>query len=60
MLSWEDKFNLDLSYVRQINPFLDIKILFITFWKVLKREGVNSKDSVSSKKFQGNGRGEKY
>ena len=60
MLSWEDKFNLDLSYVRQINPFLDIKILFITFWKVLKREGVNSKDSVSSKKFQGNSRGEKY
>jgi len=53
LLDWEKKFNLDLYYVRNRNLFLDIKILIITFWKVISREGINSKNDATSKKFKG-------
>ncbi len=39
-LSWEEKFAFDLEYVKNISLWLDIKILFLTITKVLKREGI--------------------
>uniref|UniRef100_UPI0040482938 sugar transferase n=1 Tax=Polynucleobacter sp. TaxID=2029855 RepID=UPI0040482938 len=53
-LSWEQKFLLDIWYVDNWSFFLDIKILFITIFKVLRRENISSDGEVSATKFLGN------
>ncbi|MBR5391654.1 MAG: sugar transferase [Prevotella sp.] len=46
-VTWPQKFAYDLDYVKNISFILDLKILFLTFYKVLKREdvGVDKGDS---------------
>ncbi len=39
-LSWEEKFEYDVNYVNNVSFGLDVKILFWTVAKVLKREGI--------------------
>ncbi|MDO8953415.1 MAG: sugar transferase [Gammaproteobacteria bacterium] len=39
-LSWQDMMALDVRYVQEFSLWLDIKILGLTLWKVLKREGI--------------------
>lgn len=53
-ISWKEKFEMDVWYVENISFALDMKILFLTFLKVLKREGINASDSVSGVPFKGN------
>ncbi|MHB2155250.1 sugar transferase [Calditrichota bacterium GD2] len=53
-LSWQEKFKLDVWYVDHVSFFLDIKILFLTMIKVLKREGIQHPGQASMKKFTGN------
>jgi lipopolysaccharide/colanic/teichoic acid biosynthesis glycosyltransferase len=53
-VSWEEKFELDVWYVDNQSFWLDIKIIFITIWKVLKREGISHKQSTTMPKFRGN------
>lgn len=52
-ISWEEKFDYDIKYVENLSFLLDIKILFMTFLKVFKREGVNMNESVTMEKFTG-------
>jgi len=40
-LSWDEKFKLDVYYVNHCSLILDIKIIYLTFIKVFKREGVH-------------------
>ena len=40
-ITWCEKFKLDVWYVDNWSLWLDIKIFFLTFWKVFKREGIN-------------------
>ena len=54
-LSWEDKFNYDVWYVDHWSVWLDIKILAITFWKVIKREGINQPGRATADEFMGYG-----
>ncbi len=46
-VTWPQKFSYDLDYVENVSFLLDLKILFLTFYKVLKREdvGVDKGDS---------------
>ena len=53
-ISWAKKFELDVYYVDNISFLLDIKILWLTFTKVLKREGVNQSDDRPMPPFTGN------
>lgn len=53
-ISWKEKFEMDVWYVENISFALDMKILFSTLLKVLKREGINASDSVSGTPFKGN------
>jgi sugar transferase EpsL len=53
-LSWEDKFCLDVWYVDHYSFGLDLKILFLTFWKVLKREGISQPGQATMEEFKGN------
>ena len=37
-ITWSEKFKLDVWYVDNWSLWLDIKIFFLTFWKVIKRK----------------------
>lgn len=52
--SWDEKFQLDLWYVDHRSLGLDLKILFLTLWKVLKCEGINQPGFETAEKFHGN------
>lgn len=52
-ISWEQKFELDAWYADNHTFWLDIKILFLTVWKVLKRSDISSDDHATMKKFTG-------
>jgi sugar transferase EpsL len=53
LLSWEDKFRMDVWYVDNWSIGLDIKILGLTFWKVIKREGISQPGHATSEEFMG-------
>lgn len=52
-ISWEEKFKLDVWYVDHQNFWLDLKILWKTFYKVLKSEGINTIDNEFVQPFNG-------
>ncbi len=52
-LSWEEKFRLDVWYVDHWSLWLDIKILALTIWKVIKREGISQPGQATIEEFQG-------
>ena len=52
--SWPRKFELDVWYVDHHSMRLDLKIIATTAWKVLKRDGINQSDRISSEPFMGN------
>jgi len=52
-LTWEDKFRLDVWYVDNWSLWLDIRILAITLWKVIKREGINQPGRATADEFVG-------
>ena len=53
-ISWDKKFKLDVWYVDNINCILDIKVLWMSFLKVLKRDGISQSNHVTMEKFKGN------
>lgn len=53
-ISWEDKFKLDVWYVDNWSAWLDIKILWLTLVKVLKREGISAEGHATMPEFKGN------
>lgn len=53
-ISWQQKFEFDVWYIDHISLSLDIKILYLTFKKVFKSEGISSSTSVTMEKFEGN------
>lgn len=52
-ISWKKKFEYDVWYVENISFFLDSKILFLTFLKVLKSEGINAANAATIEPFNG-------
>jgi undecaprenyl phosphate N,N'-diacetylbacillosamine 1-phosphate transferase len=52
-ISWTDKFKFDTYYVDHVSLSLDIKILFMTFLKVIKREGINQSEDRPMQPFNG-------
>jgi len=52
-LSWEEKFKLDVWYVDHYSLTLDLKILFLTLWKILKREGISARGEATMPEFSG-------
>lgn len=52
-ITWSEKFKLDVWYVDNWSLWLDIKIFFLTFWKVIKREGINQSEGVTMEYFNG-------
>lgn len=54
LISWEEKFDDDLKYIKKITFIGDIKIILKTVGKVFKREGISQTDNATMEKFQGN------
>ncbi|MFT0138663.1 sugar transferase [Alcanivoracaceae bacterium MT1] len=52
-LSWDEKFELDVWYVENRSLWLDIKILFLTVLKVVKRDGISHGGEATMPKFTG-------
>lgn len=52
-LSWNEKFNLDIWYVDNWSLTIDIKIFFLTIYKVFKREGISQDGNVTMERFNG-------
>jgi sugar transferase EpsL len=52
-LSWEEKFAFDVWYVEHLSFWLDCKILLLTVWKVLKREGISQAGQATVAEFTG-------
>ena len=53
ILTWEDKFRMDVWYVDNWSVGLDLKILWLTFWKVLNREGISQPGHATAEEFMG-------
>jgi len=53
-ISWEQKFEYDVWYVEHQSFWLDMKILWITFLKVVKRSDISSDTAATMEKFEGN------
>ena len=53
-ITWQDKFALDVWYVAHWSFWLDIKIILLTLWKVIKREGISQSGQATTEYFIGN------
>ena len=51
--TWEQKFEYDVWYVDHWSVRLDVKILLITLWKVLTREGISQPGQATAEEFMG-------
>jgi lipopolysaccharide/colanic/teichoic acid biosynthesis glycosyltransferase len=54
-LSWDQKFALDVWYVDHQSLMLDLRILWLTFWRVLRRDGISATGEATMPVFTGNG-----
>jgi sugar transferase EpsL len=52
-LTWEQKFDLDVWYVDHVSLWLDMKIVALTMWKILKREGISQPGQATMAEFTG-------
>lgn len=52
-IGWEDRFNLDVYYVDNLSLWLDLRILVLTFWKLVRPSGISSDNHVTMERFQG-------
>lgn len=52
-ITWEEKFEWDLKYVKEVSPGLDLKILLWTVRTVLQRDGIHQADNATMKPFEG-------
>ena len=52
-ISWKQKFELDIWYVDHVSLWVDLKIIFITIVKVLKRSGINETGYATIEPFNG-------
>lgn len=52
-LSWNDRFALDVYYVDHHSFAFDLKILMLTVWKVVRRDGISAAGEATMSTFQG-------
>jgi sugar transferase EpsL len=53
-ISWETRLSLDVWYVDNMSFSLDVRILFLTIWKMLNRADISEEGQFSSSEFMGN------
>jgi undecaprenyl phosphate N,N'-diacetylbacillosamine 1-phosphate transferase len=53
-ISWQERFDLDRWYVEHRSFLTDLKILYLTVFKVLRAEGISAQGMQTMEKFKGN------
>lgn len=53
-ISWDEKFKLDVWYVDNRSLWLDLKIIFLTVYRVFKRDGISAANEATVQFFTGN------
>jgi lipopolysaccharide/colanic/teichoic acid biosynthesis glycosyltransferase len=53
-ISWEQKFEYDVWYVDNISFWLDFKIFWMSFMKIIKSSDINAEGQATTKAFKGN------
>ena len=53
-LTWEQKFEMDVWYVDHQSFWLDLKIIALTFSKIVRREGISQPGHATAEEFTGN------
>ncbi|NLO44933.1 MAG: sugar transferase [Clostridiales bacterium] len=53
LLSWDDRFQLDVEYIDNITFVGDIKIMFLTIKNILRRDGISSETAATMEPFKG-------
>ena len=53
LLSWEERFSLDVDYVQRVSLPLDVSIMFRTVFGVLRREVISSETCATMEPFRG-------
>ena len=51
--SWDEKFRLDIWYVDHASFWLDLKIIALTFWTMIRRDGINHEGHATMPAFMG-------
>lgn len=52
-ISWDEKFALDVWYVDNRSFLLDLKILLLTAWKIIRRDGISGEGEATMSEFMG-------
>jgi lipopolysaccharide/colanic/teichoic acid biosynthesis glycosyltransferase len=52
-ISWEEKFELDVWYVRHLTAWLDFRILCLTLVRLVRREGIAAEGYATMPEFRG-------
>ena len=55
-VTWDEKFRLDTWYVDNRTLWLDIRIIFMTVFKVFRSEGIAAEGMATMSKFTGSGK----
>lgn len=58
-VDWEERFELDLWYVQHRSFWLDLRIIALTAWRVLRPQGITQAGHATMSKFTGSQRGRK-
>jgi sugar transferase EpsL len=53
-VSWPERFALDTWYVDHVGFILDMRIMWLTVWTALRREGINQDGQATMQEFWGN------
>ncbi len=51
--SWRERLEMDVWYVDRVGLWLDLKILFITLWKIVSGDGVSASGHATMPRFPG-------
>ena len=52
-VGWDERLEMDVWYVENHSIWLDLKILFLTVWKVVRRDGISAPGQATVERFQG-------
>jgi len=52
-ISWEEKFRYDVEYVEKQSFLFDLKILWMTFFNVIRRKGISADGHATMEEFKG-------
>lgn len=58
-IDWETKFRYDLEYVENRSVLFDLKILWLTVWRVFAARGISAAGEATMSEFTGNGNRER-